>query len=221
MEIWLDTTDLKTIANAHELEILYGVTTNPSLLSTTPDRHEELLDAILNTQEGPVAVQVVGDSPYELLEQAHKLYKFSTRFIIKIPVAEESLPAMQILSEEGIPFMATAIFEPYQAYLALKLGAKYLAPYYGRIAEGGKDPLKILQAIMQIRKNYELDGKILVAGLKSLDQFSLCLEAGCEAATLKKPLYDEFIHTHPLTKKAQEEFKKDWQKTQSTLLWRK
>lgn len=212
MELWLDTTDLDALASAHEMEILYGVTTNPSLIASCGEAPEEIFEKLLNVQEGPLAVQITAERSKEMLEQAESLTKFSSRIILKVPASREGWPVIQELSEEGLLVIATAIFVPYQAYLAFKLGAKYVAPYLGRIEEGGANPIETLKAIRQIQKAYSPDGKILAAGLRSLEQFSSVAELGCEAATLSKPLYDAFIATHPSTEKALKEFNKDSKK---------
>lgn len=202
MELWLDTIDLNTLASAHEMEILYGVTTNPSLLASSKENQEQILEKILNVQEGPVAVQVTANSSKEMLKEAERLLKFSSRIIIKVPASKEGWSVIQELSEEGQTVIATAIFSPYQAYLSFKLGAKYVAPYYGRIEESGTNPLEVLKSIQQIQKAYTPEGKVMVAGLRTLEQFSSIIGFGFEAATLPKTLYESFIATNPLTEKA-------------------
>ena len=46
MDIWLDTTDIKTITLGNKLGILKGVTTNPSLIGKSGKGLEENLDEI-------------------------------------------------------------------------------------------------------------------------------------------------------------------------------
>lgn len=212
MELWLDSTDIQIIKHAHDLGILEGVTTNPTLLATAGAPPEKTLDKLLSAQDGPVAVQPMGDSVEELLEQAHKWYQFSSRFIIKVPVSHEGWSVMQQLHDDGIPVMATAIFEPYQAYLALKLGAKYVAPYLGRILEHGEDPAEHIKAVQHIKKTYGFEGELLAAGVKTLDLFQMCTNLGTDAATLPKQIYEELMCTHAATERALEIFKSDWEK---------
>ena len=51
MDIWLDTTDIKTISLGSKLGILTGVTTNPSLIAQSEKSLEENLDEV--TQKEP------------------------------------------------------------------------------------------------------------------------------------------------------------------------
>lgn len=208
MEIWLDTTDLKIIEHAHSLEILYGVTTNPILLAKANQAPEQLFQEILDRQIGPIAVQIAEDSKKQMLLAARALYDFSSRIIIKVPACREGYFVIEELSEEGIPVMATTIFEPHQAYLALKLGANYVAPYLGKIEEEEKDPGHLLKLIQEMKMSYGFEGKIIAAGIRSLEHVWLSLENKCEAITLPKTVYQKFLDAPPGTEKALEEFKK-------------
>lgn len=208
MEIWLDTTDLKTIEDAHALEILHGVTTNPILLADSKQDPEQLFQHILDRQIGPLAVQIAKTNAQEMIVQAKNLYDFSSRIIIKIPACRDGYFAMEELAEEGIPVMATTIFEPHQAYLSLKLQARYVAPYLGRVKDEGKDPKQLLNMIQQMKSAYGFEGKIIAAGIRSLDQLNLALETNCEAITLSKNIYEQFLSAPSGAEKALEEFKK-------------
>lgn len=208
MEIWLDTTDLATIANAQSLQILHGVTTNPTLIAQSGKSRQQVIDELLNEQEGPVAVQVIALTSDEALQEARDLFAHSSRLIIKVPAAIEYYPVMHGLVLDGIPVMATALFEPYQAFLSLKLGASYLAPYLGRIADSGKDPADVLRKIEGIKKAYDYDGKVLAAGIRSIEHFNMTVDAGCEAITLPKKAYEMLLATHAGTEKALQDFRK-------------
>ena len=133
MDIWLDTTDIKTITLGSRLGILTGVTTNPSLIANSGLSLEENIDAILKCQSGPVTVQVTAVDHSGIIEQAETLREFSERIIVKIPVTQEGLKAMESLSHLRFPVMATAIVTPYQALFACHAGASFIAPYYSRI----------------------------------------------------------------------------------------
>lgn len=208
MEIWLDTTDLKTIQHAHSLEILYGVTTNPILLAEANQEPHHLFQQILDKQIGPLAVQIAETDKEDMLRQAKELYRFSSRIIVKIPACRDGYFVIEELSEEGIPVMATTIFEAHQAYLAMKLRACYIAPYLGRIADGGKDPKALLELIQKMKQDYGFESKVLAAGIRSLDFFNMAIETGCSAITLPKKVYNEFISAPPGAEKALEDFKR-------------
>lgn len=214
MEIWLDTTDTKTIHLGHKLGILSGVTTNPSLISKSEKALEDVLKEILKVQSGPVTAQVTAPSHAEIIEQAETLREFSERIIVKIPVTQEGLQAMASLSHLHFPIMATAIFSASQALFACRAGAKYLAPYYSRM----DTPLETLENILFILERYGFDTKMVVASLHDLGEVQDCLELGVDAVTLKKDLFHEFIGEHPQTFEALERFSRDWKNAKPSKL---
>jgi TalC/MipB family fructose-6-phosphate aldolase len=187
MELWLDTLDKATIGHAKDLGLLYGVTTNPALLSESPEPAEEVLEDLLNFFAGPLAVQVTLRTASEMIEQGKDLYDFSSRIVVKIPVTEEGIEAIYRLAHVGIPVMATAIFEPIQALLAINAGAYYLAPYFSHIGESA------LATCLSIQRMLTHKTKLLVAALTTRAQIVQCAEAGFAAVTLKSSLFRECL----------------------------
>lgn len=196
MEIWLDTIDLPAIQAAKECGLLFGITTNPSIVSQSPQPLEDLLLDLLNCQMGPVAVQVTADNPFEMREQAKALFAFSSRLIIKIPATPEGLRAIASLKSQRIPTMATAIFEPLQGLLAAQAGASYLAPYVSHIGENAISTLETLQHLL---KTHQLPAKILAAALKTPTQVLDCLRLGIPALTIKETLFHSCLIPPPQT----------------------
>lgn len=203
MELWLDTIESEAIEKAHELEILDGITTNPSILSQAKESHDKVVDRLLNIQESPIAIQLTSGNPYE---EGMALYRYSPRIIVKVPATQENYLAMRQLTDAGVRVMATAIYEPQQAYLSLKLGVEYAAFYYGKILEGGKDPLELLKTVQAFKKNEGFDGKLLAAGIRSVDQFNQIALQGCDAITLPARIFNELISTPSAVKKILQEF---------------
>ncbi|MCB1110600.1 MAG: fructose-6-phosphate aldolase, partial [Chlamydiia bacterium] len=144
MDIWLDTLDTKTIILGSKLGILTGVTTNPSLIAESGLSLEENINAILKCQSGPLTVQVTAVDHSGIIEQAETLRDYSERIIIKIPVTQEGLKAMESLSHLQFPIMATAVFTPFQALFACHAGAAFIAPYFSRIG----NPLDALEGMV-------------------------------------------------------------------------
>ncbi|MGE0197383.1 MAG: transaldolase family protein [Simkaniaceae bacterium] len=214
MEIWLDTTDIKTIQLGRKLGVLSGVTTNPSLISESGHNLEEVLKEILKAQSKPVTVQVTAPDHQTIVEQAETLRDYSERIIVKIPVTQEGLKAMTALSHLQFPIMATAIFSANQALFACRAGAKYLAPYYSRM----NMPLETLEGINFILDRYNFDAKMVVASLKSLEDIQDCLDFGVDAVTLKKELFEEFLADHPTTFESLDRFSRDWKKAKPSKL---
>ena len=193
MEIWLDTCNIETINKISQYGILHGVTTNPTILAASEQNHKELVNKLLEIQDGPIAIQVTGETAKDMVKQAIALHGFSDRILIKIPAIQEGLIAMKILSEQEISFLATAVFQPAQAILAAIAGADYIAPYIGRMLDNGIDAFKTLETILKAYHHYEFKTKILAAALRSADQIITCASMGVHAVTLKDSLASEFI----------------------------
>lgn len=208
MEIWLDTCDLEAVHLAKRMGILHGVTTNPKILSSTRLPLAQILSEILDAQEGPVAAQVMADKTEDMLKEADALLSISTRILPKIAVTPEGLKAIHILISEDIPVMATAIVTPQQGLLAFSAGATYLAPYLGRAADAGQNEIDLLTAMHRFQQNYSYSGKILAAGLRSLDHLLFAATLGISGVTLPLPIFQQFIEIPQATELALADFSK-------------
>lgn len=212
MQIWLDTADFKRIEKAKQMGILYGVTTNPSIVAKSNLALEDLLEKLLHMQKGPVTAQVTAETRDVMIQQGQALYAFSPRMIVKIPVTEEGLQAIHALSEQKIPTMATAIFDPVQVLLAARAGATYIAPYFSRIYEGDLDGLEVLKSMLKLLQHYQFSSQLLAASLRSSEQVKHCIELGAHAVTLNSEVFDSFIGNHAQTMEMVERFSQDWTK---------
>lgn len=215
MEIWLDTADLDLIESAKSMGILHGVTTNPSIVAKSKIGMEELLEKILQVQNGPVTAQVTALDASKMVEQGRELYHFSNRIVVKVPVTKEGIKAIYSLSAEKIPVMATAVFDLNQVLLGAKAGAVYVAPYFSSMCElemSGFDQFKSMAALLN---RYQYSTKIIAASLKTAEQVRECAEIGTHAVTMNKDVFLSFIDNHPETMKRIDRFSKDWQTAQA------
>lgn len=210
MEIWLDTSNVDFVKSVCNLGVLQGVTTNPSIVSLATLCPEDLIDSLLDSQHGLVAVQVLANEAKEMCKQARSLSSISNRIVVKIPVTKEGLRAIYALNQEGIQTLATAIFAPHQALLAFKVGAKYLAPYLGRIADTGSDPIQALEQMRHLKSQYGFNGKIMAAGIRDLATVMACVHMGICAVTLPEKIFQELIEDHQPTLQAVHKFTEDW-----------
>jgi TalC/MipB family fructose-6-phosphate aldolase len=217
MDIWLDTTNMRTVQKAVRFGLLSGVTTNPTLIAKAQHDLEEVLEDLLHYQEGPVAVQVVADEASQMLQQGQTLYSLSNRLIIKVPVTENGLEAIHLLSRQGIPTMATAVYHPHQVLMASLAGANFAAPYLGRIKKEGSDPWDLLKKSVHLLQMYHLETKILGASLLDVEYVMQCAEIGIYGVTVKDELFDELIESSPLTLKNVKEFANDWKNVNTPL----
>ncbi|MFI0435377.1 MAG: transaldolase family protein [Parachlamydiaceae bacterium] len=210
MDIWLDTANPDAVKKATRFGLLCGVTTNPSLIAQSKRTLQEVLEDLLHVQQGPVTAQVISNDVNEMVEQGKSLYSFSNRLIIKIPLTENGLEAIHLLSRLGIPTMGTIVFNARQALLASLAGADYIAPYLGRLEKIGEDPWLILKTIAHLFTTYRLKTKILGASLQTIEHVLKCAEIGICAVTIKENLFKKMIETDDMTQKSIEQFAIDW-----------
>jgi transaldolase len=211
MEIWLDTCNIQAIKAACRYGIIFGITTNPSILSKAGVDPEAVINKMLDEQDGPVAVQVVADKAEEIIHQALKLHSISERIIVKVPVTQQGFISMKALSEHEVPIMATAVYNPNQALLAGLTGANYLAPYVGRMYSSGIDAIEALQSIKVIYDHYKIETHIIAAALQSPEQITVCAKMGIHAVTLKESLFNQFMADDSCTLESLEGFTADWE----------
>lgn len=218
MKIWLDTAKIPAVQKAVRMGILAGVTTNPTIIAESQRSLEDVLEDLLHHQEGPVTAQVVANDTLEMVQQGQNLFSFSNRIIVKVPVTENGLEAIHLLSRQGIPTMATVVFTPHQALLAVLAGADYVAPYLSHIEKAGLDPWVSLKSIMSMLQNYRFKTKVLCASIHHLDQIIKCAELGIHSITIKESLFEKMIQDHPLTNERVQKFAEDWKNVNTPLL---
>lgn len=206
MEIWLDTCILSVIQHATERGLLFGVTTNPSILATAQKSPVEVLKALLEIQKGPVTAQVTASSANEMVEQGRRLHHLSSRIIVKIPATSQGLIAIHALAQEKVPIMATVIYDPLQAVAAFQAGALYAAIYVGRMEDAQLRPFETLKMLQTYIDSSRPACKLIAASIRTKEHMVSCLQAGCAAMTLSEKAYGLFMADHPLTTKNSEDF---------------
>jgi TalC/MipB family fructose-6-phosphate aldolase len=211
MQIWLDTINLDIIADGVRTGIIAGVTTNPSILAQTKNVSETLAE-ILNLQKGAVAIQVTSPTANAMIKEGRRIFDFSPRAIIKVPVNHEGLIAMRQLIRENIPVLGTGVIHPTQALLAASLGATYIAPYFCHIGDIGQ-ARETLAAISKILIENHFQTKMMAAALRSLDDLVFCAKLGINAVTIKDDLYKQLMTTQPIWDHFSQKFASDWKQT--------
>ncbi|MFZ0564955.1 MAG: transaldolase family protein [Chlamydiales bacterium] len=209
MELWIDTIDRKVIERVKELGLLYGVTTNPSILARVNLPAEEILEDLLNHFPGPLAVQVTLSSASEIIDQGRDLYDFSPRIIVKIPVTEAGIEAIFRLNHNQIPTMATAVLTPLHAFLAAKAGARYIAVYFSHL---GQQAVERAVSIQHTLKANGCNSKLLIASLKNREQVEQCIMQGFPAMTLNPDLFRQCLEPSKEMLQTLDAFEADWSK---------
>ncbi|MBT2690971.1 fructose-6-phosphate aldolase [Bacillus sp. ISL-47] len=218
MRLYIDSANVEQICHLNEYYPIAGVTTNPSILVKENRPFLEVLKEIREVigEEKELFVQLIGETAEEMIEEANFLMRELTgKVAVKIPVTEEGLKAIKILSAANIPVLATTIYTSFQALMAALAGAKYVAPYVNRIDNLTGNGVKVVSEIAQFFESYKLSTEILAASFKNVQQIhDVCL-AGAETVTVSPDLIEKFI-AFPATASDVTVFKTEWQKAYGT-----
>ncbi len=215
MKIWLDTINLDLVAEAGKMGILFGITTNPSILSKAKNVEKTLM-SLLGLQEGPVAVQVTAQDAEAMIEEGMHISKYSPRLIVKVPVTQNGLRAIKELTKRNIPVLGTGILHLSQALLAANLGASYIAPYFSHIGKIANAE-EVLEKMVTILRLNRYETKLMVASLKSVDDIIFSARIGADAITIKDDLFMKLVADQASWEKTSQKFQSDWQEAHGNL----
>jgi transaldolase len=210
MKIFLDTAQIDEIRKAHDIGLLDGVTTNPSLIAKSGRPLEEVAHDICKLIEGPVSIETTTLIANDLIKEGKKIAKIAKNAVVKIALTEEGLKACKALSSEGIKVNVTLCFSPTQALLAAKAGAAYISPFVGRLDDIATSGMELISQIVTIYQNYDFKTEVLVASVRHPTHVVEAALLGADVATMPFTVYKQ-LFKHTLTDIGLERFLKDWE----------
>ena len=210
MRFFIDTANVEEIRQANELGVICGVTTNPSLIVKEGRDFVEVIKEIASIVDGPISAEVISLNHEGMVKEAEKLCQIHENIVIKIPMTEEGLKAVNILSKKGIKTNVTLIFSAAQALLAARAGATYVSPFVGRLDDIGKDGIELIAEITEIFDVNSIETEIIVASVRNPIHALQAARIGAHIATVPYKVIKQMI-LHPLTDKGIETFMKDWE----------
>ncbi len=211
MDIYLDTANLEHIKQGVAWGLVDGVTTNPSLIAKTGQTFESLAPEITKLVDGPISLEVISDDHEGMIAEARELVKISNNVVIKIPMTEEGMIAVNTLAAEGVATNVTLVFSAVQALLAAKAGATYVSPFLGRLDDISSDGLELVRQIRVIFDNYDIDTRIIAASIRHPIHVLECAMIGADIGTVPFDTMKK-LFKHPLTDKGIAAFKADYEK---------
>ena len=189
---------------------MWCVTTNPSLINKEGRDFKELVTEIASFVKGPISAEVTSYDYEEMVKKARNIAKWADNIVVKIPMTEDGLKAVNTLSKEGIKTNCTLIFSVSQGLMAAKAGANYISPFIGRIDDIGEDGGELIYNLKNVLDNYNLSSKIIAASIRTNKHLEDAALAGAHIATIPGSLFEK-MWTHPLTSQGIENFKKNWE----------
>ena len=211
MKFFIDTADIEEIKKALAMGFLDGVTTNPSLVAKAGKPFREAIREICEVVEGPVSAEVLAVKKDEILKEGRELAQIAPNVVVKVPLIQEGLKAVNIFSQEGIKTNVTLCFSANQALLAAKAGATYISPFIGRVDDHGQEGMELIDEITSIYTNYGYKTQVLVASIRHPLHLKEAALLGADVATLPFKVLD-LLMKHPLTDIGLSKFLEDGKK---------
>jgi transaldolase len=217
MQLFLDTTDTKVLADLAATGLVDGVTTNPTLIAKSGRPMLEVIAEICGLVEGPVSAEVASMQAEGMLAEGRKLAAIAPNVVVKVPLTRDGLIATAQFAREGIQTNVTLCFSAAQALLAAKAGASYISPFIGRLDDIGENGMDLIGEIRAIYDNYGFDTEILAASIRNPEHVRDAALSGADCATIPPAVF-EALFKHPLTEKGLEQFMSDWKGTNQSIL---
>ncbi len=217
MKFFIDTANLDQIRQAHEMGILDGVTTNPTLMSKEGVKgKEQIFDhyrKICDIVDGPVSAEVFATDYEGMLREGEELAAINPKITVKLPCTKDGIRAVKYFAQKGIATNCTLVFSVGQALLAAKAGATFVSPFIGRLDDISEDGISVVAQIVKVYRTYGFKTQVLAASIRHTNHIIRCLEIGADVATCPLKAIEGLLN-HPLTDKGLDIFVKDAAKMQ-------
>ncbi|HEY8402234.1 MAG TPA: fructose-6-phosphate aldolase [Cytophagaceae bacterium] len=215
MKFFIDTANLNEIKEAHELGVLDGVTTNPSLMAKEGIKGKNNIfahyKAICDIVDGDVSAEVIATDFEGIIREGEELVTIDEKIVVKVPMIKDGVKAIKYFSDNGIRTNCTLVFTAGQALLAAKAGATYVSPFIGRLDDIATDGLELIAQIVDIYQNYGYSTQVLAASIRHTMHLIQCAEIGADVATCPLNVITSLLK-HPLTDSGLEKFLADHKK---------
>jgi len=210
LRLYIDSVDLKDWDRYLSTGLFFGVTTNPKLLAMSGihfeiDRLKELAESAFDQGANEIHLQVWGRETRKMLEIGRSLAEIDPRVMVKVPITQPGILCVSELINEGANITLTAVHSASQALIASAVGAKYAAPYLGRMNDGGLNGLDEITSMSRIISELGSPLRLLVASIRDVNDLVTLAERGLNTFTLLPSLIDDLLE-NDLTNQAAESF---------------
>lgn len=215
MKFFIDTANLDEIAEAKDLGVLDGVTTNPSLMAKAGITGEQPIKdhyvKICEMVDGDVSAEVISTDFEGMVREGEELAQLHNNIVVKVPMIKDGVKALKYFSDKGIRTNCTLVFSAGQAILAAKAGASMVSPFMGRVDDVTWDGVDLIAQIVHIYEVYGFQTEVLAASIRNALHIVKCAELGADICTC--PLNSIMgLLKHPLTDVGLEKFLADYRK---------
>ena len=209
MRIFIDTANIEEIKEINAMGFLAGVTTNPTLIAKEGRNYHEVIKEICAIVDGPISAEVIGLDYDAMINEGRELASLHPNVVIKVPLTETGLKAINTFNRMGIATNATLVFSANQALLAARSGAAFVSPFLGRVDDVGNSGMTLLEDIITVYDQYSFTTEVISASIRHPMHVVECAKRGSHIATIPYNVIKQMIK-HPLTDAGIEKFINDW-----------
>lgn len=210
--LFVDSSDPSEVREIFRWGVVSGVTTNPLLFARESGAAdlETRIRELIASSEGPVSVELLGESEAAMLAEAERYASWDpSRICIKVPFGEAGLRVTAALARRGVATNVTCVMSFAQAYLAALAGGTYVSIFSGRVRDMGYD---VRPTIAKSRAQLDREGlscRLIVGSVRHPMDVAEALEAGAHVVTVPPAILRKMLH-NPKTDETLREFSAAW-----------
>jgi transaldolase len=162
VKVFADGADLTDILEMNSNPLIKGLTTNPTLMrkAGVTNYKEFAIEVLNHVKSKPISFEVFSDDLEEMKYQGDQIASWGKNVYVKIPIMNTlgtpTTPVIEYLVNRGVKVNVTAIMTTKQVKEVTNVLRpdipSYVSVFAGRIADTGRDPLKVMSESMQILK---------------------------------------------------------------------
>lgn len=168
LRFYVDSAKVEEVSGVLADALVHGVTTNPTILERA-DRSVRDLPELYARWEAEGAQEIFfqtwGDSTKSMLSNAERIVSLGSRVVVKVTATREGFAAATALVAAETTVLVTAVYSQAQALMAATIGARYIAPYLGRMNDAGRDGVAEIGAMRALVAGSGTD--VLAASLRT------------------------------------------------------
>ena len=166
VKLFADGADLGGMVEMAAKDYIQGLTTNPTLMKKAGIRDYKsfALEVLAEIPTKPISFEVFSDDLDEMKRQGLEISTWGANVYVKIPVTNtqglSTLPVIQYLVEHKVKVNVTALMNLNQVTQISDVLSptveSYISIFAGRIADTGRNPIPIMESVIQYVAKLEL-----------------------------------------------------------------